>query len=203
MLIFQDKLPQANRNAIIDKINSVSGNLGIDPNWLMAVIDYESAGSFSPSIVNSKSKATGLIQFMPETAIDLGTTTAALAQMSFIRQMDFVQAYYTPYKSRIKSYVDLYLATFYPVSMGKPNSYVIGSTPARQATIARQNPSFDPFKTGKVTVGAIKTAILKRVPPNLIKFITNGGGGLTLLGLAGVALAIYLITKKKKENGAR
>ncbi|HBC04295.1 MAG TPA: hypothetical protein DC015_08915, partial [Aequorivita sp.] len=72
MLIFQDKLPTSQRAEIINKLNSVAANLGIDVNWLMAVINFESAGTFSPSIQNKYSGATGLIQFMPSTAKSLG-----------------------------------------------------------------------------------------------------------------------------------
>lgn len=46
-------------------------------NWLMACMAFETGETFSPTIKNGAgSGATGLIQFMPKTAIGLGTTTA-------------------------------------------------------------------------------------------------------------------------------
>lgn len=42
---------------------------------------------------NPVTGATGLIQFMPKTAKALGTSTEALARMSFERQLDYVQEY--------------------------------------------------------------------------------------------------------------
>lgn len=46
------------------------------------------------------SGATGLIQFMPATAQGMGTTTAALAAMSAVQQLDYVQRYFKPYAAR-------------------------------------------------------------------------------------------------------
>lgn len=40
--------------------------LGIDPNYLASVISFETSGTFSTSIKNPKSSATGLIQFMQD-----------------------------------------------------------------------------------------------------------------------------------------
>lgn len=48
MLIYENKVPASYRTAFIAKVIQVSKNLGINPNWLMALIDFESAGSFSP-----------------------------------------------------------------------------------------------------------------------------------------------------------
>ena len=184
MLIFENKLPSHNRNAVIAKINSVSSNLGIRPNWLMAVINFETAGTFSPSIKNKYTGATGLIQFMPSTAVGLGTSTAQLALMPFEKQLEYVEKYYRPYKSKIKGFIDLYLATFFPVSMGKPDNWVLKTGGISAATIAAQNPAFDPFKTGKVTVGAIKKVILAKVPAEYIKYLTGTGVGLSMAAIA-------------------
>ena len=197
MLIFNEKLPTSNRNAIVNKINSISTYLGIDPNWLMAVINFETAGTFSPSIQNKYTNATGLIQFMPSTAIDLGTTVEALKKMSFLQQLEYVQDYYKPYRGRIKSFVDLYLATFYPIAMGKPESYVIGSHkgPTTIQAIANQNPIFDPFHTGKVTVGAIKTVILAKLPVEYAKYLVESNKTALLVVIAALAIGFIVITK--------
>ena len=63
------------------KIVQVARNLGTNPYWLANLINFESAGTFSPSITNSLGY-TGLIQFGTGAASDLGTTTAYLRGLS-------------------------------------------------------------------------------------------------------------------------
>lgn len=48
-------------------IKRLAEELGVHPNDLAAVISFETAGTFSPSAMNPKSSATGLIQFMQYT----------------------------------------------------------------------------------------------------------------------------------------
>lgn len=51
------------------RIVEIGHNLGVDPDFLMACMAFESGGTFSPSIKNAAgSGAIGLIQFMPSTA---------------------------------------------------------------------------------------------------------------------------------------
>ena len=57
------------------KVIEIARDLGTNPDFLMAAMYFESGGTFSPSILNKAgSGAVGLIQFMPKTAINLGTT---------------------------------------------------------------------------------------------------------------------------------
>jgi len=87
--------------------------------WLMACMAFETGETFSPAELNrAGSGATGLIQFMPATAKDLGTTTEALAKMSAVRQLDYVLAYFKRYAPRIKTLSDLYMAILYPKAIG-------------------------------------------------------------------------------------
>ena len=62
--------------------------------YLLSCMAFETAGTFSPSVQNGKTKATGLIQFMPTTAKDLGTTIEALKAMDFMTQLDWVFKYF-------------------------------------------------------------------------------------------------------------
>ena len=71
------------------KVRSVAAQLKINPDWLMAIMAFETGGTFSPSVQNAAgSSATGLIQFTSATAVGLGTTTAALARMTAVEQLD-------------------------------------------------------------------------------------------------------------------
>lgn len=165
MLVYENKLP-APRMQNAQKVKDVAAALGINPNWLMLIMNFESGGTFSPAVVNPTGGATGLIQFMPATARDLGTTVADLARMTFAEQMDWVQAYYrrTGVIGRVKSATDLYLATFFPRAVGKPRNYVLETDTLSAGLIARQNPAFDPNKTGKITVGQIEDFMIAREP---------------------------------------
>jgi len=105
-------------------IRDVASSLGMDPGWLDAIIYFES--NYSPSVVN-KIGATGLIQFLPSTAAQLGTTTAQLAQMSAVQQMEYVRRYFAPYAGRLQSLEDAYMAVLWPAGIGKPLDAVLWS----------------------------------------------------------------------------
>jgi hypothetical protein len=115
----------------LDKVVSVSSDLGFDPNDLLRVIDFETAGSFSPKAQPIRkdgtkiSSATGLIQFLEKTAKGLGTTTADLANMTAVEQLDYVKKYFEPFKDRIKNFGDVYMAVHWPKGVGKDDSYVM------------------------------------------------------------------------------
>jgi hypothetical protein len=81
---------------------------------------FETAETFSPSVENKYSGATGLIQFMPETAQQLGTSTAELAQMTPETQLSYVAAYFAPFRGRLASVEDVYMAILWPRAVGKP-----------------------------------------------------------------------------------
>lgn len=113
-------------NAIVSTADAVKA----DPGYLADLINYETAGTFSPSIQNPNSSATGLIQFLSSTAKGLGTTTAELADMTAVDQMQYVQAYlegvqrtYGP----LSAESDLYMAVFYPKAIGQGMDYSFGS----------------------------------------------------------------------------
>jgi hypothetical protein len=167
MKLLHDELVIKNKDAFINKVIAISARLDIDPNWLMHVMWNESR--LNPAIVNSKTAATGLIQFMPTTARELGTSVALLAKMSNIQQLDYVEKYLSRYKSKIDSYVDLYFSVFFPVAMGKPLNWVLQTSKLTPALIASQNPSFDLNKDRQLTVAEVQTAMLKYVPASFVE----------------------------------
>jgi len=151
-----------NREEFTEKVNNISNELGIESNWLMFVMWFESR--LNPQAVNPISGATGLIQFMPSTARSLGTTTDVLKRMNNIQQLDYVLAYLRPYRGKMKSWVDVYLAVFYPKAIGKTH-FVI--TPD---IVAKQNKIFDLNKDLDITVDEIKTALRNNMPEKYKKF---------------------------------
>jgi hypothetical protein len=91
---------------------------GFDPAFLANVINFESR--FNPAALNKKTNAAGLIQFMPKTAARLGTTTEALRQMSAGAQFTYIEQYLRPFKGKLKTQPDVYMAVFYPAYVGRP-----------------------------------------------------------------------------------
>lgn len=195
MLIFEDKVPGAIRSQFIDKVKAISQDLGINPNWLMAVINFESAGTFSSTIKNKYSNAVGLIQFMPNTAKGLGTSTYLLENMGAIAQLDYVKKYYKQFKTA-NSYIDLYFATFFPLAMGKASSFVLQTASIPASLIAKQNPVFDTNKDGKVTKAEIEKVMLSRIPSELRHFISSKKKSLTGVAILLIVLTIYTVNKK-------
>ena len=133
-----------------DRVRWIAEDLGFDPNWLMACMAFESGETFRADIKNGAgSGATGLIQFMPRTAVGLETTTEALAKMTPEDQLNYVWKYFKPYDGRIKSVDDMYMAILWPAGVGKAANYVIFRGP--DATSYRQNRGLDTNKDGNVT----------------------------------------------------
>lgn len=139
------------------KVGEVAGRLGTAPEDLLGVMSFETGGSFSTGIKNrAGSGATGLIQFMPSTAQSLGTSPEALAQMSPEQQLDVVEKYLTPYKGKLNSLKDTYMAVLYPAAIGAPES----TTLFQQGSKAyEQNAGLDVRQRGQITVGDVLSRV--------------------------------------------
>jgi len=157
-----DFLVKKNQAAFLAKVSDISAQLGILPDWLMVIMKTES--NLDPAAVNPYSGATGLIQFMPDTASSLGTSTSALKLMDNLTQLDYVYRYFAPYAGRIKSPTDLYVITFFPRALGKPDDYVLQTDTITAARIAGQNAPYDLNKNQEITAGELKMAFSKKIP---------------------------------------
>lgn len=158
-----------NKTSFIAKVKDIAFDLSINPDWLMGVMYKES--KVNHRAVNTISGATGLIQFMPKTALGLGTSVAALSAMSNIRQLDYVKKYFAPYKGRIHSYVDLYLATFFPAAMGKNPEYIMQTSTLSAANIAKVNGVIDLNKDGKITVAEFARYCYVGFPAQVVEIL--------------------------------
>jgi hypothetical protein len=139
--------------AFRDSVRRIGARLAINPDYLMACMAFESARTFDPAIRNAAgSGAIGLIQFMPSTAAALGTTTEALGAMSACQQMVFVEAYFRPWKNRLRTLADVYMAILWPGAIGKPEGWVLFDE-ADKAHPKRylQNRGLDFNRDGKIT----------------------------------------------------
>ncbi len=130
------------------KAISIAQRLGLDPSTLMAVMAFETGRRFHPATLNRRSGATGLIQFMPKTAAALGTSTKALATMTAVRQLDFVEKYLRTYAGQMTDLPSAYMAVLWPVAVRKPLSHVLF---AAGSAAYEQNKGLDADKDGKVT----------------------------------------------------
>ncbi|MCR4144888.1 lytic transglycosylase domain-containing protein [Alcaligenes faecalis] len=149
--------------AFRDRLFEICQILGVEPDYLMACMAFESAETFSPSILNAAgSGATGLIQFMPNTAKGLGTTTAALAAMTAEQQLEYVLAYFMPYKGRLKTLADVYMAILWPAGIGKADDWTLWDQ-ANRPTTYRQNAGLDLNKDGKITKAEAAAKVLAKL----------------------------------------
>lgn len=145
-----------------EALEKSAANLGIDPNHLIAIMKQES--KLDPQAVNKTSKATGLIQFMPDTAAKLGTSTSAIYNMSATEQMPLVEKYLKGAGVRPGMGLgDLYIAVFYPAALGKSDNHVLGAAGAKgfSGRVYSQNKGLDTNKDGVITVADVKNSISK------------------------------------------
>ena len=170
MMVYE-YLVKSNKAAFLAKVADIAAKLGIDPNWLMIVMKMESG--INPAAYNKNGGATGLIQFMPATAAGLGTSTGALIAMDNVTQLDYVYKYYRPYAGRLFSVTDLYIVTFFPVALGKPDSYVLQTSSLSAGLIAAANPVFDLDKNNAITVGEFKQSVINRLPSEALQAVMN------------------------------
>lgn len=134
-----------------DRVRWIANELQFSAADLMVCMAWESGRTFSPSVKNmAGSGATGLIQFMPKTAVALGTTTQKLAMLTAEDQLNYVYKYFEPYKGKIHNLSDLYMAILWPAGVGKPEDYVLWNKETRPTTY-RQNAGFDANKDGDIT----------------------------------------------------
>lgn len=157
-------LVKTNREEFYTELEAVAGRLGIPSHWLEFCIWFETAKTMDHTIQSSKTKATGLIQFMPLTAKSLGTTVDALKEMTNVQQLKYVEKYLWPYRNRFKSFTDVYLTIFFPVAVGRPDSFIIEAGRLKASVIAKQNPVFDINEDGQITKAEIKERLLGLLP---------------------------------------
>lgn len=173
--------------AFITKVKQIVEALGMPvqgPDDLMACVAWESGETFSASVVNKAgSGATGLIQFMPGTAIAYFYTMAEIGKMSTARkkqaglesceklsklsdvdQLDYVLKYFMPYKGKLKNLGDLYMSILWPAGIGKDDSFVLWSEADRPTTF-RQNAGLDVNKDKVIT----RAECLIKVNDKLVK----------------------------------
>lgn len=147
-------------SAFIKEVEAVSSRLGVDPNWLMALMAHESYGTFETGSIKG-STAVGLIQFTNTGIAGLnqkyGTnlTKAQLSAMTQIQQLEWVEKFLLMQSRgrKISFAGDLYMLIFAPAGFGKADSeavYVSGTE------YYERNSSLDTNKDGRISAGEIR-----------------------------------------------
>jgi AraC-like DNA-binding protein len=142
------------------KLEKVAGALGVSSKDLMAIFKQESG--VNPAAVNATSGATGLIQFMPDTASRLGTSTSELKSMTAVEQLDYVYKYFKMVGVKPGMGLgDLYMAVFMPKYVGADDSTVLGQEGAKgfSGKVYAQNKGLDKNKDGSITVADVKSSV--------------------------------------------
>lgn len=137
------------------KVRALAAAHGRDPSEFMGCMAFESAASFRADIRNSAgSGAVGLIQFMPQTAAALGTSTEELAAMTPEQQLDYVDRYFQPYCGRLHNLGDIYMAILWPAGIGKlDNAVLFDRADVHHPALYLQNKGLDLNRDGKITRG--------------------------------------------------
>ncbi len=140
-------------DAFYNKVVDIAKKVKCSPNDLMALM-YSECG-LNHTKVNPRSNATGLIQFMPDTAEALGTSVGALKRMSPEQQLVYVEKYLVAQKKAAKFSSDanldagtLYALTYLPKFAKKEVLATRGNDPNKYYS---QNKSLDSNKDGKIT----------------------------------------------------
>ncbi|WP_051263812.1 DUF4280 domain-containing protein [Tenacibaculum ovolyticum] len=160
-------------------------------NNLMAVFAWESGGTFKTNAPNmDNSGGTGLIQFMPKTAKSLLGRDITIeyvknywgkektlkrvkefANMTVLKQLDYVKKYFKPQAGKDLEFVDFYLQVLFPASSGKKNHVVFSENGEGLDVNDRhfklrvkayaQNKGMDADKNGKLMKNEIALSVQK------------------------------------------
>ncbi len=203
MIALTGRLPTNTKTLIINELQLMAVRLGIEYEWLLAVMFKESG--LNPLAVNSITKAKGLIQFMPATLKTLEASLRKKLPNDFLGQLPFVYEYLKPYKGKMKTYYDAYLAVFYPAAIGKRDSDILGITvsSARAKLIGSQNIGMDKNGDSMITVGEVKTWFdigVKDLLKNILPVqVTSNPVAMVILGVLTCTALFFLIKDKFKR----
>ena len=141
-------------------LERVANALGVSSKDLMAIFKQESG--VNPAAVNATSGATGLIQFMPDTATRLGTSTSELKKMTATEQLAYVYKYFKMVGVKAGMGLgDLYMAVFMPKYVGADDNTVLGKSGSSgfSGKVYAQNKGLDRNKDGTITVADVKNSV--------------------------------------------
>lgn len=152
------------------RVIEMAARLGTRPEYIMAVMSFESGGSFSPAKENPNTHATGLIQFMPDTARGMlasdGVNVTAdrareiFAAMTPLEQLDYVERYFDQRKfnGRLSTLEGTYTAVLSGRARSGKEDVVFG--PGRNY---RANSALDWNNDGQITAAEATNPVAFRL----------------------------------------
>lgn len=171
-------------------LDAMARSLGLDPNGIAAVMSLESG--VNPGAVNKESGATGLVQFMPATAVAFGTNVNALRRMSAIEQLPFVRKLFTSKKIRPSVMGDYYMSVFMPAFVGAPPETVLG---VKGEKVYDLNAGLDVDQDGTLTVDditrKIEDAVARALPVTFTSQQSSMGPAIMLFSVGITGLLFY------------
>lgn len=145
--------------AFTREVEAMAKRLDTRPEYIMAVMSFETGGSFSPRANNASTDATGLIQFLPSTARGLGTSVEALRGMSSTQQLQYVEQYLDQYKGKLGTLEGVYTS----VLSGTAHPNLADTLFSRGGDAYRLNSGLDFDRDGRVTSGEATSAVASRL----------------------------------------
>ena len=206
-MILITNIPASYRSAFEAKVISIANKLKVSPDWLMMKMYMESR--FNPAAHNTNGDASGLIQFMPSTLTYLGWNYGGwmFRKQSAITQLDWVYKYYKRYTGKLQSFTELAIVTFFPIALGKPDSFILQANNLSASAVANANKALDLNNDGQITLGEYKMSLRKRVATQYLTLLfpvntaTTSSSTLkhnrttlkyTIAALAGVGIGAFL-----------
>lgn len=145
--------------AFIAEVEAMAERLDTRPEYLLAVMSFETGGSFSPSIQNPSTDATGLIQFLPSTARGLGSSVADLQAMTATEQLAVVEQYFQQYEGQLGTLEGVYTSVLSGRARPDPNAVLF----SQGSEAYRLNSGLDFDANGSVTSGEATSAVASRL----------------------------------------
>lgn len=133
--------------------------LGIDADAIAALISHESR--FNATAHNPTGGASGIMQWMPQTAKWLGTTPEAIRQMTAVQQLDLVQKTFAPWRNKLPAR-DVPMIGFGASFVGKPDDHVAYK---KGDKAYEWNTVLDINKDGLMTLGEVREHVLRILNP--------------------------------------
>ncbi|WP_440222716.1 LysM peptidoglycan-binding domain-containing protein [Dokdonella sp. MW10] len=140
-------------------VEAMASRLGTKPEYIMATMSFETGGTFSPSVKNPTSSATGLIQFLDSTAKGLGTSTSQLSQMSSVEQLKYVEKYFQPFTGRLGTLEAVYTS----VLSGSPKPDANTTLFSAGSKAYEANKGLDLNRDGRITAGEATSKVRDRI----------------------------------------
>ena len=178
------------RQPDIDALNSTAADLKIPVAWLVALINFETAGTFDPLVKNPLSSARGLIQFTNATASRLGyrdSLELVTRNPSISSQLRGPVLQYLKPMGPFRDKQDFVFSVFLPKYRTAPlSAKIVFQDALQQSNFSKSNP-------GIVTVGDYFAKLERAFERASGKFPAAIGAGIVAILLLGGI--VWVITK--------